>query len=94
MVLDEYLDYKIKHYRTQDWKAKREIDEAQYITKDWLKQWFSRPCSGCGDTFSFEVEKGRGKSNLTADRIDNELPHHMDNLTPLCITCNCNKSNK
>ena len=95
-VLDEYLDYKIKHYRVQDFKAKRDIDEARYVTKDWLNQWFGRACSDCGDTFRYETVNGRGKSNLTADRpgANNIQAHHIDNIAPLCITCNCIKSTR
>ena len=96
-VLDEYLDHKIREHNYQDTKANREININNYVNRDWFKQFYSKPCPGCGDTFSFDVIdhlRGRGKGNLTCDRIDNSLAHNIDNIQPLCITCNCNKSNR
>ena len=74
-VMDEYLDHKIKEYSYQDTKNNREIDVNNYVNRDWFKRFYSRRCAGgyCnGDTFRFEVTdyiRGKGKGNLTADRL-------------------------
>ena len=34
------------------------------------------------------------ESNLTADRLDNDLDHNLDNIVPFCVSCNCAKSNR
>jgi hypothetical protein len=96
-VLDEYLDHKIQEHSYQDTKNDRDIDVDNYVNREWFKQYYSKSCSGCGDTFTFEVTdhlRGRGKGNLTCDRLDNSRSHELDNIQPLCITCNCNKSNR
>ena len=99
-VMDEYLDHKIRQYSYQDKKANREVDDENLVNKNWFKQYYGRSCPGwrdaCGITFTFEItdiSKGRGKGNLTADRIRDDQPHTLDNVQPLCIACNCNKSN-
>ena len=96
-VLDEYLDHKIQEHSYQDTKNDRDIDVDNYVNREWFKQYYSKSCPGCGDTFTFEVTdhlRGRGKGNLTCDRLDNSRSHELDNIQPLCITCNCNKSNR
>jgi hypothetical protein len=35
-----------------------------------------------------------GKSNLTANRIDNSVGHEIDNVVPMCCWCNCALSNR
>ena len=34
------------------------------------------------------------KSDITAQRIDNSLPHHIDNCIPMCVNCNCSNKYK
>ena len=65
------------------------------LIKNWFKQFYSRSCTGgyCnGDTFRFEVvdyARGRGKGNLTADRIHNEFTgHNIDNVQHSTLTYN------
>ena len=70
------------------------IDNEKYITLDWLKSCFGKACCNCGDSFIFEVKHTRPISNLTADRKDNKIAHAIDNISPLCITCNTSLSNR
>ena len=96
-VLDEYLDHKMQEHSYHDTKNDRDIDVDSYVKREWFKQYYSKSCPGCGDTCTFEVTdhlRGRGKGNLTCDRLDNSGSHELENIQPLCITCNCNKSNK
>jgi hypothetical protein len=93
-LLPGYLTKKIEGYKEQDRKANRVIDNEKYITLDWLKSCFGKACCNCGDSFIFEVKHSRPTSNLTADRKDNKIAHTIDNISPLCITCNTSLSNR
>jgi hypothetical protein len=93
-ALDRYLERKIERYKQQDLKAGRQIDEKDYITPDWLFNCFGKSCNCCGDCLVYEVEDGIVKSNITAQRIDNEAGHEMGNCVAYCDYCNCCMSNK
>ena len=90
-MLHKYLELKVQHYRRQDREAKRKINN-NFITAHWLKAQFGKSCPGCGDCLTFEVKGTKVESNLTADRFDNDLDHNLENITPLCCTCNQRKS--
>ena len=90
-IFNNYLNMKIFNYRKQDMKAGRPIPD-NFITKEWLKQQFGKTCSDCGDCFAYEFCDGKVESNLSADRIDCNEAHHLNNITPLCVTCNQRKS--
>ena len=90
-VLERYLELKVHNYKSQDLKAGRPL-AANYFTQQWLFDQYGKACPGCGDCFRFELFKGRVDGNLTADRIDCEESHHLNNIAPLCTTCNQRKS--
>ena len=90
-VLERYLELKVHNYKSQDLKAGRPLAD-NYVTKQWLFDQYGKTCPGCGDCFRFELYKGRVEGNLTADRIDCEESHHLNNIAPLCTTCNQKKS--
>ncbi len=92
--LPGYLKKKIDGYKDQDKKAKRKYTNDKYITTSWLNSCFGKACSGCGDRFVFEVNVSGPTSNLTANRNDNSMAHTLDNISPLCITCNTSLSNR
>ena len=58
-----------------------------YVTKQWLFDQYGKTCPGCGDCFRFELFKRKVEGNLTADRIDCEESHHLNNVVPLCTRC-------
>jgi hypothetical protein len=95
--LKQYFKKKIVGYIDQDKKAKRPINKDNYITVDWLVDAFGRGCSNCNVPFTYSVSKNYNVNfscELTADRIDNAVGHELDNIVPMCYTCNCSKSNK
>ena len=52
-------------------------------------------CGGCGCNLSVDVDETNYfhvESDITAQRLDNALPHYINNIVPMCI--NCNRSNK
>ena len=89
--LDRYLKKKIDGYKQQDTKAGRRVGEASYVFVGWLRDCIGKSCNSCGDclTYEYDDEKRTITSNLTAQRIDNSLPHTMDNIVPYCTFCNC-----
>jgi hypothetical protein len=86
----QYFQKKVASYRQQDKKAKKKIREENYVNTAWLLGCLGKSCSECSEPLTYE----RGRSNLTAQRIDNALGHELDNLVPMCISCNCALSNR
>jgi hypothetical protein len=91
----KYLWGKINGYERQDKRAGRHERGADYVTVDWLYGCFGKPCSNCGDLLMWERNgDGRLVSNLTAQRINNSIPHEMHNIIPMCVECNRALSNR
>lgn len=92
-----YFKNKVSNYMKQDKNAGRDIrDECErniYITINWLKNCINKNCGCCGNKFTIDIDDDYNvSSDITAQRIDNSLPHIIDNIEPMCIICNC--SNK
>lgn len=67
----------VQAYKKEDKKHKR--GECT-LTKEWiLENIFTKPCAHCG------VE---GWNVIGCNRINNDLPHTMDNVEPCCEECN------
>jgi hypothetical protein len=86
----QYFGRKVDRYKQQDKKARRDASNEGYVTREWLMGCLGKSCSECGDALVYE----QGKSNLTAQRIDNSIGHQLDNIVPCCVFCNCALSNK
>ena len=93
-TLNDYLDLKVRRYRVQDERANREICELNYVNKDWMKMAYGSSCGNCGDCLTYPIENGKIESSLSAQRIDNEVGHTIDNIIPFCVYCNCSLSNR
>ena len=92
-----YFKNKVSNYMKQDKNAGRDIyDYVQcdrYITVNWLKSCINERCGCCGNKFTIDIDDDYNvSSDITAQRIDNSLPHILDNIEPMCVICNC--SNK
>ncbi len=90
-TLDRYLTRKVENYRKQDLEQGRPLT-SNFITEAWLKGQFGKVCQDCGDCLRFDIKHGRVESNLTAYRLDIDECHHLNNIVPLCVTCNQRKS--
>jgi hypothetical protein len=67
----------------------------EFVNVDWLMNCINKCCGGCGCDFSIDVDETNYfhvESDITAQRLDNALPHYINNIIPKCI--NCNRSNK
>ena len=87
-TLMRYLDNKVKRYKIQDLKAGRTVDDADYIDVKWLFDRMNSRCNKCGCGFEFDIKCGEVVSNLTAQRLNNEMSHVKDNCIAYCFGCN------
>ena len=90
----DYLQKKVDRYKQQDRKAKRPISEQNYITKEWLASCIGKSCNSCGDCLTYSKCNGKVDCNLTAQRVNNEECHHLENLVAYCVYCNTSVSNR
>ena len=93
-LLDKLLEAKVEWYKQQDRKANREIEDDNYITVELLKQVYGSSCGNCGDFLTYTINDDKVESNPTAQRLDNNIAHQLDNLIPFCKHCNRALSNK
>ena len=87
---DEKAEYDAKRYSTKEGRASNLIRKHKLEDKkrgrgdiDLTVPWFVRniytKCIYCGET---------DWKKLGCDRIDNSLPHTMENVVPCCVDCN------
>ena len=70
-----------------------DYDEHKYVNVEWLNNCINKHCGGCGNKLTLDVDdKFNVSSDITAQRLDNNLLHYIDNIIPMCVSCNC--SNK
>jgi hypothetical protein len=90
----QYFAFKIDNYKNQDKLKKREYIEQEYIDHAWFMDQFEKNnyCKFCNTTFSLYLnDENNVTSDLTADRINNELPHTKLNCFLSCYICNCSR---
>ena len=44
-------------------------------------------CNYCGCGFTLDIKKGSISANLTAQRVNNEVSHTLDNCIAYCHRC-------
>jgi hypothetical protein len=86
-----YLKKKVVQYKEQDKRANREMDPENYITEQWLDDNLRNVCIPCNCTFDVSFKECKVSCNLTADRVDNDRSHELDNIVPCCTSCNVRK---
>ena len=105
--IKSYFEHKVGRYARQDFEAGRLNQKStdtglsydfkeEFVNVKWLESCINKCCGGCGCDFSFDVidvdDDVKVESDITAQRLDNSLPHYISNIIPMCINCNC--SNK
>jgi hypothetical protein len=89
-----YFKNKCDGYKEQDKKAGRTIGE-NYINITWLDKCMNKCCGGCGCNFSIDIDDNHNvTSDITAQRLDNSLPHTIDNIIPMCVNWNFSRKSK
>ena len=100
---NQYFDLKIKNYIQQDIIASRITKDNDnlyykgclinnYIDSNWIKEQ-KQKCVICNENFVYELEDGKIISNMSVDRIKNDLPHTNSNCQMCCVYCNRSKRN-
>jgi len=90
----QYINNKIVGYIHQDKVAKRTIVKDNYVTFDWfIEKWKNgNTCQHCQcQMYITQDDDKHVQSNLTFDRIDNNIGHEKDNCVLCCYNCNCKK---
>ena len=75
----KYWLNKINTYKLQDQKANREINESKYVDPSWFMKRVYSHSNNCGCNFGFEIKSGFLTSNMTCQRLDNNIAHESDN---------------
>jgi hypothetical protein len=91
-LLRSYFDKQIVGYRMQDKLGHREISK-DYITSDWFFDKLGATCNICKCELIYNIgASGAVSSNITADRIDNNISHSLKKCKICCVRCNACKS--
>jgi len=93
-LIKAYFKNKIKGYKEQDRLGKRQINKDNYVNVDWLFNSVNKNCVHCGSQLYVDFKEGNVISNITADRINNNEDHNINNISHCCRWCNSCKSNK
>ena len=84
----KYFDRKVLAYKEQDRKNGFGIPKENYVDAEWLKDNVNGKCANCGCGFVLSMDSGNINSNLTCQRVCNDLPHTKDNVIAFCASCN------
>ena len=92
-LLCSYFNKKINNYKIQDKLGHREICK-DYINSNWFFDNLDETCNICKCELTYKLHgNGTITSNITADRINNNICHSIDNCKICCVRCNTSKSN-
>ena len=93
--IKQYFNMKIQNYKKQDEKAKRDYKADDYIDEDFIFQQQKKTnnkCSYCLKDLQIYIDNDNiVKSDLTIDRINNNLAHIKTNSKICCFLCNVSK---
>lgn len=87
----QYLEFKIEGYKRQDKLAGRTFENKDYIEIKDIESMLEKQnycCDCCGENFEMNFEEGNVESDLTVQRLNNELPHIKNNCVLYCLHCN------
>ena len=95
----QYYRTKIERYKEQDKLAGRWNEDCDRLFVDAF--WFQRTIDKgthckCGALFEVSIDPNTRvvRSNLSANRTDNRLPHLKENIHAMCVDCNKKLSNR
>ena len=84
-----------KSYRQQDARAGRPIDPARpFVDADWAQRWLDengKQCPYCEEEMLVTQFRVFDHRQMTAQRVDNALPHYQNNCVAACLRCNLNR---
>jgi len=97
----QYFRSKIERYKEQDklagrWNTEHD-DDTLFVNTKWFQHTIENAthCK-CGKLFEVKIDPITRvvRSNLTANRTDNRMPHLLKNIHAMCVDCNRALSNR
>ena len=92
-IVEHYFERKVLNYIEQDKKAGRDV-EGDYVDVEFLMNLMNTQCENCNEPLVIDFEEGRIVSNITCQRVNNDISHFKDNVVGYCVSCNCAFSDK
>ena len=89
-----YFNNKITSYKTQDNRAVRAFEPADFVTEKWIQSKIeecNNQCKFCKKYMEIYITDATVHSNITVDRIDNSKAHTIKNSQICCLNCNLRK---
>ena len=93
-IVEQYFERKVLNYIEQDKKAGRNVEDGDYVDVDFLMGLMNTQCENCNEPLVIDFEDGKVSSNISCQRLNNDISHFKDNCIGLCVQCNCAFSNK
>lgn len=90
----QYLKFKVDGYKQQDKKKSRTFKEEEYINNKWIydELEISQECRHCKKSMYIYIDENNNvQSNITANRIDDNLAHTKKNCVLSCLHCNISR---
>ena len=104
LKVETYFKNKIMNYEEQDRKAGRDLDgdgsldpsgrSYDFVDVDFLMNMMNTQCQNCNEPLVIDFEDGKVSSNISCQRVNNDIGHFKDNCIGFCVSCNCAFSNK
>ena len=91
--VETYFKNNIMNYEEQDKKAGRDVEDWGYVDVDFLMNLMNTQCENCNEPLVIDFEDGKVSSNISCQRVNNDIAHFKDNCIGLCVQCNCAFSN-
>ncbi len=89
-VLDKYLDKKVDNYKKKDYTHGRALAENYLLLTGSSHNSVKRVMDAV--IASASKLKMVKSTRMSADRADNNERHHLNNIVPMCVSCNQRKS--
>ena len=92
--MNQYYNMKVDSYKQQDKIAKRDYDCKLFVNAEWIIQECEKlkyTCKYCSSGLQIYINDSIVESNITVNRIDNSLPHHISNSEICCLHCNVSR---
>lgn len=88
---DMIIRKKINQYKRNDRAHKREFEDSEFVTKDWIMERYNEQdgqCLNCNTEIKLHSFTANAFNQLSIHRVDGAAAHTMDNCQLLCWGCN------
>ena len=92
--VETYFKNKVMSYIEQDERAGRNVNDGEFVDVEFLMSLMNTNCENCNEQLTVDFDNDKVVSNISCQRICNELGHFKDNVIGYCVSCNCAFSDK